>query len=377
LIGWLGIAVAACVVGLVLLSAGEARGEDRAAAAPAPRVLVLEDCDTNPRLPAFGDGILILDSRGQRVDRIGGLDVCESLFDHAVSPSADGQFCLVCEQTPNRLAAYDTASGRLLWSLPGNFTSAVVAGDAIYGLTSDARIYGKEMLAIGLDGKVINQAPVKGGCIVADPNGQFLWLVGADIKKCDTTLKVLLTVYPPIAWCAVSADIGPDGSLWALERSHPDVKGSLSRLLCVSPAGVVTKTIPVNDFWPFRVRVDRSDGSIWVTGKVIHQTTRLPARWSWPIVWGRDFVDRGPRTCKYSPEGKILVGMKEGGTSLDLDRSDGSVWIAGESTLMHCSADGKKQVQCKAAPTHWRQVAVVQLAGQAKPSSNSTASSPK
>jgi hypothetical protein len=69
--------------------------------------------------------------------------------------------------------------------------------------------------------------------------------------------------------------------------------------------------------------------------------------------------------------------MKEGGTSLDLDRSDGSVWLASDSSAMHCSADGKKREKFETTAATWRWVTVVPQAKGADPSSSRPAPSLK
>ena len=49
----------------------------------------------------------------------------------------------------------------------------------------------------------------------------------------------------------------------------------------------------------------------------------------------------GSRTYKYSADGRLLFEARRGGYSLDLDPADGSVWIGGESKLLHYSRKGK------------------------------------
>jgi len=68
-----------------------------------------------------------------------------------------------------------------------------------------------------------------------------------------------------IRWCAVSVDLNPDGSIWAAEREHPNVLRSQDELLKISSTGEVLKVVKL-DFSPLCLRVNHSDGSLWVTG---------------------------------------------------------------------------------------------------------------
>src|SRR5439155_17367820 len=167
------------------------------------------------------------------------------------------------------------------------------------------------------------QSTNSGFDIVLDAERDVLWLVGKTIKKCDLELTVLREINDLIRWCAVSVDLNPDGSIWVAEREHPDVKQSSNRILKISPGGTVLKT--VNLSWsPLCLRVDRSDGSVWVTG----MTSRKPPsarvleaveKWTGRLPLGksvRDFLTRGrvwSRTHKYDSEGRLQHEIKRGG----------------------------------------------------------------
>ena len=325
------------VVCAVTVASGE---EPRDATAGLPHVLVLDNRDSDFRTPPFDDGISVLDAKGSVISEIGGLNICQNIGgNRAISISPDGHWFVACENVGGSLTAYDTATGQVRWSLPGTFKTAVIAGDTVYALTTSGTIYGDGSVAINGDGKVIAKSAANGFDLVADPNGRFLWLVGGDIKKCDPNLNVI-TSLDPIPWCAASADVNPDGSIWVAERQHRDVNGSQNRLLKVSPQGGILQTMALGELSPLCVRVDRSDGSFWVTGIVVRKGVSLP-RWGWPIRWYARYKYVGPRTHKYSAQGKLLVRIEEGGTSLDIDPADGSVWVADESGLLHYARDGK------------------------------------
>lgn len=232
-----------------------------------------------------------------------------------------------------------------MWSLSGRFRSAAIAQGVTYVLTSDNKIYGDGIVAIDSEGNIIKQSKeVQGFDIVVDPNANSLWLVGGDIKKCNMSLQIVQTI-DPITWCAVSIDRGPDGSVRVVEREHIDVSGSQNRLLRISSKGNILQNIPLNDLSPMCVRVNRTDGSVWVTGIRGRIRKRLSFR-QWPPSWRRTYQYIGPGTHKYSSGGKLLFEIKRGGHSIDIDQSDGSVWIADRTKLLHYSSGGKKLETC-------------------------------
>jgi DNA-binding beta-propeller fold protein YncE len=335
------------LIGTLLLAAlfiCKAEAESPVATTESPHILVLDNCDSDYKTPPFNDMVLSLDSKGKVINQIIGFNICQNVgANRAISVSRDGRFFVVCENVADKISAFDISTGSQLWSVQGKYTSAVVAKDIVYALTSDGTIYGNGIQAFDRRGGIIKQSTeINGYDIVVDPNGSFLWVVGDDIKKCDMNLKVVKTL-KPIKWCAVSVDISANGSIWVAEREHPDVAGSPNRLINISPKCTIIQTIPLKDMSPLCVRVDRSDGNVWVTGVRFREYRKLSFR-RWPPGWERDWKYLGSRTCKYSSEGKLLLELKPGGKSIDIDASDGSVWITDTDTprLYHYSNEGKK-----------------------------------
>ena len=310
--------------------------------APPPRVLLLDNCDSDFRAPPFNDKVMFINSKGEIIAHVGGLNICQNIGgNRTISVSDDGRFFIVCENVANKITAYDLSTGNEIWSLPVNCTSAVIAQNVTYVLTSDYKTYGDVVLAIDVEGNIVMQSKeAEGFDIVVDPDANCLWVVGGDIKKCDMELEIVKTI-DPIAWYAVSVDVGSDGSAWVLERRHTDVGGSRNRLLKISPECELLQSIPLNDLSPRCLRVNRSDGSIWITGKRGGYKRSLVLN-KWPPTWKKTYQLIGPETHKYSSEGKLLLKIKRGGHTIDIDSSDGSVWIADQTSLLHYSSEGKK-----------------------------------
>ena len=120
----------------------------------------------------------------------------------------------------------------------------------------------------------------------------------------------------------------------------PQVNGSQNRLLKISPDGSIVKTIGLN-LSPRRVRVDGSDGSVWTTG-TNRNFSKVGDDWPETLAELNELIETETHTQKYDPEGKLLLDIAQGGYSIDLDPSDGSVWIAGQTKLWHYSRDGMK-----------------------------------
>lgn len=316
-------------------------------------VLVLDNCDPDFKAPPFDDAVITFGSNGAASRIATHLNLAQTVGGtRSLSVSHDGRFFVVCENVGKRLTAYETQTGKRLWSVDGEFTSATVAQNgAVYAIISDGTIYGKRTVVIDDRGGISKGADTAGFDIALDEKRQTLWLVGKTIKRCDLELKVLGEINP-IKWCAVSVDVNPDGSIWVAEREHPNVAQSTNRILKISSSGQILKAVNL-EWSPFCLRVDHSDGSVWVTGVGFGKSTTgrildSIERRTGALPTGkklRDFLTRSrlrPRTQKHDAEGNLLGTINEGGHSIDLQQSDGSVWLAGASKIYHYSRAGRK-----------------------------------
>jgi len=306
-------------------------------------ILVVDNADSDFKKPPFNDTVLLLSHKGETVKEVGGLNVCQEIgSNRLVAVSDDGSFFVVCENVADKITAYETTTAKVLWSLHGPFRAAAISGGTVYALQSAGTIYGSGLVAINKSGKIVNRSKAAGFDIAVDPDANCLWLVGGDIKKCDMNLNVLWSI-DPIEWCASSVDLNQDGSAWVAERRH-DQAGGQNRLLKISPKGVILQIIPLK-MSPVSVRTDRSDAALWTTGVYVRKTSWPTIRWRGlrPALTKKDkFKLTGFGSSKFSALGEPLVQLKEGGWSLDLDPSDGSVWIAGTSRLLKYSREGRK-----------------------------------
>jgi len=350
---------------------GERSKPDRLSGhASAARILVLDNCDSDFRTPPFDDVVLVFTEDGKLLRKVGGLNIAQTVGGcRSLSVAPGGRVFVVCENVANKLTTYQMETGKRLWSLNGSFTSATVSPEGvIYALTNSGTIYGNQILVISEQGEIVQQAELGGFDIVLDPGRKVLWLAGADIKKCDLELRVLMKL-TPIRWCAVSVDVNPDGSIWVAERQHPDVAQSQDRILKISSNGEILKA--VNLKWsPLCLRVDRADGSLWVTGvgsraRVMQRLldsiekrtgrlqigNRLRSLMTRPHVWSK--------TQKLDAYGMPLLEIDQGGFSIDIDQTDSSVWLAGTERVHHYSSQGAKLARFSGVSSDQKYIVVV------------------
>jgi len=303
-------------------------------------VLVLDNSDSDNRdtTPPFGDAVSLLNSRGELVRMVTrGLMTGHNWGGcRAISASQDGRLFAVCENAADRLTVCETSTGRKLWSLLGKFESAVFANGLVYALNRES------VFAIDSTGTIVKHAKVGGIDIAVDPSGHCLWIVGLDIRKCNLDLQLMVTVDPIRDHARAglsSVDVNPDGSVWVAERRIYDEHGSENRLLKISLEGSVLRTIDL-DFSPVCVRVDRSNDGVWVAGSGPLDFSKVGDEWPETLAKLYEQAERKTRTCKYDSEGKLAVEISEGAHSIDVDPSDGSVWIAGRKQIWHYSNTG-------------------------------------
>jgi len=338
----------------------------------ATRILVLEDCDDDFRAPPFEDSVFTFGADAKAVTKARGFNMCQTVGGHrALAVSEDAGFFVVCENVSGGLSAFELNTGKTLWSLTNGVefeAAAVSTNGEVYALTSTGLIYGKDTLVIDRKGNVTRQAAVGGFDLALDEGRNTLWLVGSNVTRCDLELKVLRAVNC-VRWCAVSVDCAPDGSVWVAEREHPNVAGSTNRIFQLSPTGDLLNSIGL-PFSPACLRVDRSDGSVWVTGgtskqTAIHQLLNTIEKRTGRLPIGNrahDFLTRHrglPRTHKYDRHAVLLCDINQGGFTLDIDPTNGSVWISAEDRVLNYSREGSRLGRSARLSPNQRYVVVI------------------
>ena len=97
-----------------------------------PNILVLDNCDPDFKYPPFNDVVLLLNNKGEVVNRINGLNICQSVGDNRIiSVSEDSHFFVVCEEVANKITAYNLSTGAEMWSLAGKDATTRYGGGRI------------------------------------------------------------------------------------------------------------------------------------------------------------------------------------------------------------------------------------------------------
>ena len=306
-------------------------------------VLLLDGAGIDTKEPSFDYAVFSVTQDAGLGKITDGFSICETIGGcRSLSLSNDGRFFLVCENKGARISSYETETGRQLWTKGGEFTAAVVSpSGSIYALFNPGSIDTGELLLLDNTGEIRKREDINGFDLVFDSKHGILWVVGQSIKQCGPELDLML-ILAPIKWCAVSVDVCTDGSVWVAERAHSQFYGN-NRLLHISPSGDILKTIDL-DISPGCLRVDQSDDSVWVT--LFGHRKYL----KWYHVWAR--------TRKYDAAGNLLLSINQGGFTLDIDQTDGSIWLAGKKTFHHYSSGGRKLAEYAGVSSGQKYVAV-------------------
>ncbi|MBC8217751.1 MAG: hypothetical protein H8E73_04745 [Planctomycetes bacterium] len=299
------------------------------------------DNDNDHRTSPHSEAVLLLNSRGELVRQIPRLSASQGFGGcRGISVSQDGRFFVVCGFSGEGISMYRTSNGIKLWSLAGFFRSAVFADGMIYAVAAES------VYAIDRTGTIVKHSRTGWAIDIAfDSRSKCLWTVGMDIKKYSMDLKLLFEVRLPSGTMnsgTFSIDLNPDGSVWVADRNAYGRETNGNRLMKISPDGRLLKVVHL-DFCPQRVRVNRSDGSVWTTGRVRRQDySRIGDEWPETAAELDKLIEVAVEsyTCKYDSEGELLVKNTQGGTSIEVDPSDGSVWIAGGKSILHYSSTG-------------------------------------
>ena len=331
-------------VSILFLIAGYSSASNEIPSETGSTVLVLDDCDDDnkTRTAPYGDTVSLL-KQGSEPFRtlVRDLKIMRNWGGcRAMSVSRDGRFFVVCEDAANRLTMYETATGRNLWSLLGLLNSAVFANGLIYATD------GESIFAIDNTGTIVKHNRIGGIDIAVDAKHDCLWIVGLDVKKCNLDLQLQFKTELTLDVTktgAFSVDVSPDGSIWIAEQNIRQEYGSRNRLVKISPEGSILKTVNLN-FSPIRLRIDRSDGSVWTTGIIKERDfSKIGDEWPETLDELNELVETKTETFtrKYDSEGNLIFEISEGGYSIELDQSDRSVWIAGKTNIWHYSANGR------------------------------------
>jgi hypothetical protein len=331
------------LVFVLALGPGRSFALEKAPNGVGSRFLVLDDCDDDNslRTAPYGDTVYMMDSQGEIIKVVArGLMITKDC--DGLSVSEDGRFFAVYDYSSHTLTMYEMASGAKRWSLMGFFNTAVFANGLIYAMS------GENVFAIDNTGTIVKHVRFGGLDIAVDSVHDALWLVGLNVKKFNLDLELQFKMEltnRAMNTGAFSMDVNPDGSVWIAERNPHDKRDSKNQLVKRSPEGAVLQIIDLA-FCPRCVRVDKSDGSVWATGKIEgdRDFSKIGDDWPDTLVELDELTKTADKTFtqKFDAKGKLLLSIPKCGESLIVDPYDGSVWITAGKKIWHFSSTGEK-----------------------------------
>lgn len=290
-------------------------------------VVVLDDCDPNYKGAAsFGDSVRLLSSYGFQSCQVSGLNNCQTIGAiHGVVVDPQRGRIYFRELVADRVTAIDLR-GRVLFRADGVAASAMAvdpkSGElwCLVGRT----IHSGEAVVLDSSGQPTASYSVVGSDIAYDSYSDAFWIVGREITKVDRKGRVLFR-RPLAAWtCASVAPDPRDGSAWVVERQHPDVKGSVDRLVRLDTDGNIVKEVDLNGEVPFGVACDPKTGTAWVVG-LRRNVLRVP-------------VDGPPLPPLDIPARSVAIGP-----------ASAEIWVATEQEVLRLNDKGEPEARYRFA----------------------------
>ena len=286
-----------------------------------PLVVVLDDSDEDFKEKRTHHDVvrmLFKSESGVRTTLLRDFNTCQTVGAvHGVAVDTVRGRIYIREQVSHRVTALDF-HGRTLWQV-NNIQASALAVDPKTGHLWCA--VGKS-LAVGetveLDttGHEFTSFPVKGFDIAHDPHTDGFWLVGYGITKLSREGKILFQK-PQEGWACVSVAANPrDGSVWIVERAHPNFAGSANRLWHLGANGTTIKTWELGDKLIFGVACEPNTGTAWV-------------------------VSLGGEVLRFTMDGRELPALPVSARAISISPSTGQVWVTTDIEILQLDSGGR------------------------------------
>ncbi len=284
-----------------------------------PAVVVLDDADDDfePGRPHH-DGLRILTESGREIAATKDFNTCQTVGGiHGVAVDPDRKRIYLSEMAANRVVALDL-QGRKVWQVE-RIDAGALAVDPRTGhvwCTVGKNLAEGETVVLDAEGAEVDSFPIRGIDIAYDPKTDAFWLVGYGVVKLGRDGRELLRM-PRQGWACVSVATDPDdGSVWIVERSHPDVSRSENRLWHLEATGGVRKVRALGEKPAFGVAFDRKTSTAWVA------------------CLGSDLL-------RFTSDDRELSPLPIQARSIAVSPTTGQVWAATETELVRMGNDGR------------------------------------
>jgi hypothetical protein len=284
-----------------------------------PAVLVLDDCDDDFReARPHHDGLRYVSDSGQELHALKEFNTCQTVGavrEVALDPTRGRVY--ICELVANRVTALDVR-GRKLWRID-DIQADALAVDPRTGnvwCSGGRDLVNGETVVLDPEGKELTSFPVRGIDIAYDPLTDGFWLVGYGITKLSREGKVLFHK-PREGWACVAVAVnGKDGSVWIVERAHPDVAKSVNRLWCLDANGEVLQSKWLDKKRPFGVACDSRTGNAWV-------------------------VNFGAELLGFTRDGRELPPLPVAAVAVAVSPTNGQIWVTTKTEILKVDETGE------------------------------------
>jgi thiol-disulfide isomerase/thioredoxin/protocatechuate 3,4-dioxygenase beta subunit len=302
-----------------------------------PLVVVLDDCDPDYEEDRpHHDALRILRAAGG--DNKGELTTSSLPEFHTCQTGGGiqgvaidrerGQIYL-CEMVAHRVVALDF-QGRKLWRVDQIDADALAIDPRTGNLwcTVGRNLVSGETVVLDPAGREVASFPVRGSDIAYDPHTDGFWLAGYQsngITKLSREGKVLFHK-PCEGFSFASVAVDPrDGSVWFVERDHPDVSRSANRLWHLESGGNVIKSWPLGEKNLFGVACDLKTGTAWVS------------------VFRKEIL-------RFTADGRELPPVPIKAIAVAVSPTTGRAWATTETEVIGLDADGRPAVRSPIGP---------------------------
>jgi thiol-disulfide isomerase/thioredoxin len=292
---------------------------DGDAASVKPAAVVLDN--TDPTFEAdkpHHDRLTALDTSGKElwtVDRFNNAQTAGGV--HGVVLDRRRGRVFIRENVANRITALNFA-GKKLWQIDGIEVGAITVDEQTGHLWADCgpRLDQGETIVFDQNGNQVAAHPYVGIDIAYSPHDGAIWLAGYEIIKLSREGKVLFRKRAD-GWCCPSVSPNTnDGSVWLVERDHPDVPRSRNLVRLLNAAGETRITVELGKSDPSAIACDSKTGDAWVACR-----------------------PEGLR--RVSKDGQLSKPLPFHASQVAVSASSGDLWATTKDEVLRLNADGK------------------------------------
>ena len=242
---------------------------------------VLDDADPKFDGPRpRGDGITRFSAEGKPLWSHADLNNCQCYGgNHGVAIDARRDRVYVGEIVDDRVTGYDLDGNQIFRVGDIDVSALAVEPNSgnIWVTGSNGRAQKGKTIVLDPSGKVLATHDIGGFDIAYDSGGRSFWIANHEqIHRLDLEGEPILANGPKATYAFVSVAADPiGGGAWFAERDHPQVKGSVNRVVFVDGDGEIKKQVGREGWNPFGIVCEPRSRTAWVVN-YRKSLTRVP-----------------------------------------------------------------------------------------------------